>query len=256
MTDPMGAFGRAADGTPIPGRVRRSTRARRVSLIVRADRVDLVVPAGAALDGPRGAWAFLRAKQAWVSRAWERARDRLREREEARPPRTRFEDGATVLHRGEHLPLTIREDDILRPCVEARGGLLVTVPRGLTGAGRERSVALAVRGWALSGLLSESRRLAVDLAARLGLTVAAVCLSRARSRLGSCSARGVIRVNVVLAAAPLNLLEYLVAHEVAHLRCRGHGPRFYATLARLMPDWEERRRRLRAFEKEHPYLVR
>ena len=74
-------------------------------------------------------------------------------------------------------------------------------------------------------------------------------LTRARTRWGSCSATGVIRVNVALAAAPPDLLEYLVAHEVAHLRWRGHGPRFYATLARLLPDFQERRTRLRAFKK-------
>lgn len=255
MINPTDAFGQAADGTPIPGRVRRSTRARRISINVRADRVELVVPVRAPLDGPQGAWAFLRMKRAWIVRAWERAQERLREREEARPPPTRFVDGATVLHRGEHLPLVIREDDIPRPRVEVRDGLLVSVPRGLTDEGRERTVALAVRAWAQGELLAESRRLAKDLAGRLGMTVADVRLSRARTRWGSCNAKGVIRVNAALAATPLDILEYLVAHEVAHLRWRNHGPRFYAALARLIPDWAERRHRLRAFENKHPFLL-
>ena len=132
---------------------------------------------------------------------------------------------------------------------------MVTVPRGLTEAGRDRTVAVAVRAWAWKGLMEESRRLANALAARMDRRVADVLPTRARTRWGSCSANGVIRVNVALAAAPPDLLEYLVAHEVAHLRWRGHGPRFYAALQGLLPDWKERRRRLREFEKAHPELL-
>jgi predicted metal-dependent hydrolase len=132
----------------------------------------------------------------------------------------------------------------------------VSVPRGLTDLGRERAVAVAVRAWAWAGLLAEARRHAEELAARLGMPVTDVRLTRARSRWGSCSSTGVIRINVALAAAPPDLLEYLVAHEVAHLRWRGHGPRFYAALTRLLPDWQDRRARLRIFEREHPDLLR
>jgi len=255
MNKSTDAFGLAADGTPIPGRVRRSTRARRISIKVRADRVELVVPVRAPLDGPRGAWAFLKSKQAWVARTWERARDRHREHEEARPPPTKYVDGASILHRGEHLTLAIREEDIRRPRVAVSGCILVTVPQGLSDEGKERKVAQAFQTWAEEELLSEARRLAEDMSTRLGLTVTDVKLSKARTRWGSCNAKGVIRINVALAAAPPDVVEYLLAHEISHLRWRNHGPRFYSALTRLMPDWKARRRSLRAFEKEHPFLL-
>jgi len=271
------AFGAAPDGTPIPGIVRRSDRARRVSVVVHPDRVELVVPTGMPLDGPRGALAFLEARHDWVRRTWARVQARIRRRQATAPSPPpippRLEHGALVLHRGERLALCLCEGDVPRPKVErtgpadaaphgdaspnpATGGLRVTLPRGLNDAGRDRSLAVAVRAWTAGVLLAEARRLAHDLAPRLGGRVTEVRLTRARTRWGSCSATGVIRVNAALAAAPPDLLEYLVAHEVAHLRWRGHGPRFYAALAKLLPDWEERRRRLRAFESEHPHLLR
>jgi predicted metal-dependent hydrolase len=285
MIDTTDTFGHAADGSPIPGSIRRSAKARRISLFVYADRVELVIPEGAALIGPQGALTFLKSKRAWIGRTWDRIRKKAQAREAAREPAPCFQHGSTVLHRGERLHLSVLETDVRRPRVAEMGtgkmgtdtdfpggksvsvpifpepvpifpGLHVSVPRGLTDLGRERAVAVAVRAWAWAGLLAEARRHAEELAARLGMPVTDVRLTRARSRWGSCSSTGVIRINVALAAAPPDLLEYLVAHEVAHLRWRGHGPRFYAALTRLLPDWQDRRARLRIFEREHPDLLR
>ena len=54
-----------------------------------------------------------------------------------------------------------------------------------------------------------------------------------------------MRVNWRIVQAPIPLIEYVLAHELVHLTHRSHGPEFWATLGRMMPDYEERRRRLR-----------
>lgn len=237
----------------LPLEVRPSDRARRLSLVVHPDRVVLVVPRGVPMEGPRGALAFLRQKEDWARRTF--ARVRARAAPAPAPAAPAPGAGDTVLHRGRALPLTVHEAPVRRPRVEAGDAVRVLVPEGLNEAGRRRTVAVALRNWAWGVLLAESRRLAADLSARMGVTAADVRLMRARTRWGSCSPAGVLRINVALAAAPPDLLEYLVAHEVAHLRWRGHGPRFYAALERLVPDWAERRARLRAFERAHPGLL-
>jgi len=285
MILPADAFGVAEDGTPIPGLIRQSTKARRVSLIVRPDRVELVLPPRAILTGPRGALAFLESRKEWVVKTWDKVRKKAQNRVAAATVPVRFVHGSTVLHRGRQRVLNVVEADVSRPrvieypesasaavvrsggaeypesasaAVVRSGGadnadaITVSVPRGLTDAGRERTVAITVRAWAWAGLIVEARRHALEMAGRLGMAVSDVRLTRARSRWGSCSATGVIRVNVALAATPPDLLEYLVAHEVAHLRWHNHGPRFYAALTGLLPDWQERRARLRIHEREHP----
>lgn len=68
-----------------------------------------------------------------------------------------------------------------------------------------------------------------------------------RTRWGSLSPSGGICLNAALLHAPRACLDYVIFHELAHLRARGHGPRFYAELARYVPDWRERRRELHAF---------
>ena len=72
------------------------------------------------------------------------------------------------------------------------------------------------------------------------------CLPQYDESLGSCQpATGRICINVRLALYPPECLEYVVVHELCHLLEGGHGPRFKALMDAFMPDWRERRAKLR-----------
>jgi predicted metal-dependent hydrolase len=66
-----------------------------------------------------------------------------------------------------------------------------------------------------------------------------------RLRWGSCDARGVLRINWRIVQAPAALIDYVLVHELVHLEHRAHGRAFWEAVAAWMPDFEERRRRLR-----------
>lgn len=68
-----------------------------------------------------------------------------------------------------------------------------------------------------------------------------------RSQWGSCSRSGRISLNTHLIKTPTRLIEYVVLHELCHLRHYDHGRRFYALMSRYMPDWQERRGELDHF---------
>ena len=65
-----------------------------------------------------------------------------------------------------------------------------------------------------------------------------------RSQWGSCSLSGRISLNTHLVKTPPRLAEYVVLHELCHLRHHDHSPRFYALMERYMPDWRVRRSEL------------
>jgi hypothetical protein len=65
-----------------------------------------------------------------------------------------------------------------------------------------------------------------------------------KKRWGSCTNEGIVIVNPELAAAPKDCIEYVLFHELCHLRVRNHTPAFYRLLARLAPDWEALRLKL------------
>ncbi len=74
----------------------------------------------------------------------------------------------------------------------------------------------------------------------------ALKLSSARTRWGSCTAAGVVRVNWRLVQASAAEIDYVLAHELAHLVHLDHSPKFWREVARLCPDFEVARARLRA----------
>lgn len=84
-------------------------------------------------------------------------------------------------------------------------------------------------------------------ARRLGLRPARITVRDQISRWGSCSSTGALSFSWRLIMAPPFILDYVAAHEVAHLAEMNHGPRFWALVARTMPRMDEARDWLRAF---------
>lgn len=104
--------------------------------------------------------------------------------------------------------------------------------------------ALARRGLQRRALELFGERLAV-IAAAGGIAPPPLALSSARTRWGSCSRATGIRLNWRLIHLPLALIDYVAAHELAHLAEMNHSPRFWSEVERLFPDWREARRELK-----------
>jgi predicted metal-dependent hydrolase len=91
-------------------------------------------------------------------------------------------------------------------------------------------------------------------AARLGVPTPPLVLSSAKSRWGSCNAKGEIRLSWRLMHFSPALIDYVVAHELAHLKEMNHGPLFWATVERLYPNWQLARNEIRRLAATLPRL--
>ena len=82
-------------------------------------------------------------------------------------------------------------------------------------------------------------------AALMGVVPASVKITAARTRFGSCSGKNGLCFSLYLMRYPEAAIDYVVVHELAHIRHHDHSPAFYAEVARVMPDYKERARLLK-----------
>lgn len=73
-----------------------------------------------------------------------------------------------------------------------------------------------------------------------------VCVKNHKSRWGSCSKKGNLNFNYKIIHLPADLAEYIVVHELCHLKELNHSPGFWALVAKAVPDYKDRRRKLKA----------
>ncbi len=180
-------------------------------------------------------------KQRWIRRKLVEWRD-WRARQPL--PQLRFADGGSLQFLGAPVILRLRAD-IDRTGVDAGSAELhVALPPQ---AG-ETQVRDAVQAW----LRTEARRVLGHrlqlLAARQTAQPRSWSLSSARSQWGACSHDGHIRLNWRLVHFSLPVIDYVVAHELAHLQEMNHGPRFWATVGRLLPEFEDARDQVRKID--------
>jgi predicted metal-dependent hydrolase len=181
----------------------------------------------------------IREKQRWILAKLNERRERSARRLQ---PQMQWRDGATLPYLGTDITLRIlaaqatgvEYDDETRE-------LSVSLPPD---AG-EQQLKDRVQGW----LQLEAKRVFAErlpvYAEKLGVSYRLFALSSAATQWGSCTADGRIRLNWRLIHFALPLIDYVVAHELAHLREMNHSPRFWSTVQSIFPEFESAKKALR-----------
>lgn len=209
-------------GTPdVPLTLRRSGRARRISLRISGldGRVTLTLPNWVS---EAEALAFARSRENWI-------RGHLGGRTERMTPAI-----------GAALPV----EGVARRIVAAPGKRVIL--SGSEVAVPTDAVARRLRAW-LTDMARDRLTAAADRHAdALGRSYSRISLRDTRSRWGSCSSQGALMFSWRLVLAPPDILDYVAAHEVAHLAEMNHSPAFWAHVQRLYGSPAPARRWLRA----------
>jgi predicted metal-dependent hydrolase len=209
------------------------SRNRRKSLSVRVDEdAKIVVHVPYRTPG----WEierFLSAKRAWIEKRVADREQLIRENRRAYVPGERF------LYLGEWYPLEIEEAEGKGEPLALRFGRFVLQKHQ---AARTRDLLLAWYRREAERTLSE--RLAFHCQ-RLCLLPSGMRITNARSRWGSCSADNRVAFSWRIVMASLKIIDYLLVHELAHIREKNHSARFWRLVESAMPDYRERRRWLR-----------
>jgi predicted metal-dependent hydrolase len=182
--------------------------------------------------------SMVRESERWVLR-------KIAEWRTRQVPPVRWEDGADLPYLGSHVPLRVARGP--RACVELVEGELHVAVRELHAADVRR----AVLAWYKRAAREHLERRLAELAHRAGIAPPRFFLSSALARWGSCNSRREIRLAWRLVKAPPALVDYVVCHELAHLRHMNHSAAFWAEVGRQCPDY--RRMRAALFATDHLY---
>lgn len=207
----------------------------------------VVAPEGLTVSAPR--WvglgeieAALREKARWILRKLAEQNERNARLQQAR---VEWRDGASVPFLGETV-IVVLDPRATGAVLNTDANALPGVPRlalhvGLPQHAGPEQMRDVVQSW----LQRQARRLFEErcrhFADRLGVRYTRLGLSSAQTRWGSASADGSIRLNWRLIHFARPTIDYVVAHELAHLREMNHGPRFWDVVRSVLPDYERER---------------
>lgn len=220
------------EGQEIPYLLKRSSKRRTIGLSIDHRGLTVSAPQRAAVGHLE---QVLQERSGWLF-------DKLREWQERQPASFNCADGETLLFLGSELVLRLIEGG---PRVQSNlledDTLVVTVPNV--------EDAVAVRRKLEQWYRAEARRHFMQrlehYASCMGLKVRNVALSGARTRWGSCNAKGDIRLSWRLIQAPISQIDYVVVHELAHIRELNHSSRFWAIVEETLPHYATAQRALK-----------
>ncbi|MDO9313749.1 MAG: SprT family zinc-dependent metalloprotease [Burkholderiaceae bacterium] len=228
----------------------KRVRRRSIGFIVGTDGLSVNAPSWV---GVRDIESALREKSGWILGKLHEQQQRGRRLQSARVD---WRDGVTIPFLGQTVVVVLDSragvtlsgavlDAVSGDVSEAGGAALRRLHIGLPPGAMPEQIRDVVQSW----LQRQAKRVFAErcdaFAAQLGVSYRRLSLSSAQTRWGSASADGSIRLSWRLIHFGLPTIDYVVAHELAHLREMNHSPRFWDVVRSVVPDFERTRRTLK-----------
>jgi hypothetical protein len=232
--DPPAIEQRAAllAGKNVPYTLKRSSKRRSIGLRIDDRGLTVSVPLRAS---EKWLYSVLQDKAYWVV-------EKLDGWQTRKPVATRWADGESIHYLGEALILRVVPSLFAATPVHRGGELSVFIAHDGGAAQIERVVTHWYR--------QEAERLFAERVAHyaslLKVAPRGIKLSSAKTQWGCCTARGTVRLNQQLIKLPLRLIDYVVVHELAHLREMNHSAAFWEVVGSVCPDYARLRRELKS----------
>jgi len=221
------------DGQTISYIVKRSANAKHIRLEVRSETgLTVVIPKS---YNARYIPDLLEAKRGWIL-------SKLAKYDQLRSHRTENElkSGDTLTYLGQHLEVVVQQNHGSGDSVRLERNKLIVVLRAENGR-----LDLALERWYRMQAADLIRGKVERASAHLGLTYNRVIIRGQKTRWGSCSHKGNLSFNWKLIMAPEPVIDYVIIHELAHLREMNHTKRFWGLVAEHCPQWREHKKWLR-----------
>ena len=230
----------------IPLIIRRSPRAKRLSLRIESEKPELV------LVIPRYALSlqidsFIKKQTPWIEKHWNQALKKAAQR-----PKRNQKDGDTYFYFGETLTLKLIPSVRWRPNVRVNGNdLEITLHKATTVSDGKKTIKKAVQEFYKKKAEEVIHDRLQFFNEHYGLRYNRVTFRNQKTRWGSCSSAKNLNFNWRLIMAPIEIIDYVVVHELCHLKHMNHSASFWRLVAEAIPEYKAMRKWL----KDNHYLL-
>ncbi len=226
----------AANKLPFKYTIKRSLRAKNTRLVVKTDSIEVVAPkqvSKALIE------QFVHARQDWVLAAQKRLQASQPKVEKLTP--SHYKSGAKIPFLGRQWPLTVKQSGAKTDIqFNPKSGFVVCVPTQNVNNLHERVRSIFLQ-WLYQQAGIYAQQYIVKHAPYRGLNPRNVHIKTMKSRWGSCGIHNDLNLNVWLMLAPEPVFEYVVVHELCHIKHRNHSPLFWSLVAEHLPEYQQHR---------------
>lgn len=230
----------------VPITVRRSARAKRLRLQIESEKPELV------LVIPRFALSlqiesFLRRQTPWIEKNWNKALKKA-----AKKPKRNYQDGDTYFYFGEPLSLKLIPSLKWKPVTRVNGDQLeIALHKATTVSEGKKAIKKAVQEFYKQKAQEVIHDRLQFFNEHYGFKYNRVTFRNQKTRWGSCSSAKNLNFNWRLIMAPIEIIDYVVVHELCHLKYMNHSAAFWKLVSERMPAYKECKKWL----KENNYLL-
>ncbi len=148
-----------------------------------------------------------------------------------------FFAGGKISFRGRRLMVMVEYAEIEKPVFSFKSRFNLTFPLSLQGQDNTELVSKLIGKWLDTRLYEDSQEIALTLGKPLGLEFKRVRVREQKNIWATCGHDGILYINRLLVKAPKKVLEYVVAHELAHLKYRNHSTQFWTLVEQMIPEY-------------------
>ena len=217
----------------ISAALKRSARRKTIALKVRNAEVTVYAPLNTRAGEIQ---AFVDSKAQWVEK---HLRDQRQRQNVAIEPSTLM-PGEKLRYLGQELTIKTSSDKQNLGVCEPTCGQHFLIPAKLVQQSRTKRKA-AIAHWYLNETLAHLQPKIAKYAALMGTSPKGIKVRHYKSRWGSCNSRGELQFNWVILMAPEPIIDYVVIHELAHLKHFNHSQAFWCLVEQHMPDFQNQR---------------
>jgi hypothetical protein len=221
---------------PFTYHIRRSPKATQTRIIVRPGKVEVVAPAKVA---EQKIHQFVLSKQHWIVQALAKIGAKIQQHSPLAP--NVYNHGVDIPYQGTVYKLAIRPSKLKRIKIEFIREFIAYVPDTLIQKDPSPAIKEALIRWMKQESKTQVERIVKHHAETKQLYPQTIRIKTQKSRWGSCGIHNDININWLLIIAPPEIMEYVVVHELCHIKVRNHSAHFWALVAEHLPDYQTRR---------------